>query len=347
MPGVEPVGDDVLRLADGRRGGSPPPASAPSGAVEDGHRGVGGRPRRRRRPAAPSTAPRRRTRDTASSPGRRSDEPQTVPGAHQGAAVDRCGRQVGAQMRARARATSSAPSSPRHATSCTPADRGAERPSCAICELAANAYQLPLGPALRAGQRRRGSPRAAHPDRSASAPTSPSAEAPGTARLWRALCRNRRRSSPCLRPAASRRSSAERPGWARCAGRARPARSRRAAGWPPSSRWSRRVPSRPPAGRCGSRHPPAPPATRVSCTPGRSAKSPGAKRGQSSRRSSVRRRSSRRRSPGTARACAPSAASRTLVVGDVGHRVGVQFDHGTACAGGPFARPRVRSAPAR
>ena len=194
---------------------------------------------------------------------------RTRPGAVARSAP-RCGHARGA--------TSSPPSAPRQATICTPGDRRSRTPSWRSANSRRTAYQLPLGPALRAAQRRSDHRRVGVAiGRRLRRPVQrrQGLERPGS---WPALARSS--DSALIAVALPRRSPAGAAaptgrGWGRCAARAPPDRNRRAARWRPSTRSSRRVPSAPRAGRCESRHRPAPPADRVSATVGRSAKSPG------------------------------------------------------------------------
>ena len=194
------------------RGGTPPPAGDSRGRGDGIGASVG---------VSPPTASRRTQHSTPSSyagngfhaPRRRSDSRRPCHGhtsvPHSTGAVarsaPRCGHARGA--------TSRPPSAPRQATICTP-PTVAPQALAAICELAAKAYQLPLGRRCARRERRPDHRRVGLGDRWAPAPTSPIGGSVWNGQALAALTRRSGQHAHRLFPparAASRRSSAERP----------------------------------------------------------------------------------------------------------------------------------------
>ena len=281
VPRVQPVGDDVARLA---RADQPGDGMEPGtvGPQRNDRLSVGDSPPTG--PGAPRPAPRRRTPDTASS---RIRVPRPAAGRAMGRSACRS-RPCRSTGRRRGWAgsgpTCSAAVTPRHATIST------RRPRCrpAVADAVAGGERVPVAarPALR--------PRSA-PSMTAGCgvavggPLSTPlrcAEAPGTAR-FSPICDFRSASTLIATAPFSAGEPPqwpERP-WTGTVCRAWPATPNRSAtGWPPTIPSSPRAPSAPPADRCGCRRRPAP--GRVRGGHGRPAAwSPGANRGQSLRHS--------------------------------------------------------------
>ena len=205
--------------------------------------------------------------------------------------------------------------------------------------LAANAYQLPLGrrcdrrsaASMTAGAASRYVGRCAAHRCSGSTSNGIVFDSRALRSANLVICCNT--SNAFREPAQQRRCG---PGSARSAVRGPRSRSARAAGSPLTIRLSRRVPSARQAGRCGCRRRPAPGALCGVATPGRSAKSPGANRGQSLRHNTFSRRP-RGRGFGIQLVQALQQPVAQVVAGRC-HRVGVQFDDRSAVSPRPVRR---------